>query len=256
MPAFLEREVLGGSQRIAGRQQALHAGLVGQVQEHRGVAERAARLHRQAELLGGVVRHADAGEHDGETLRAARAAQACALRDLRGEPVVRQAARREQRQLLAAHEAVHDVDRADAGLDEVARQRAPRRVDREALDAHACPGGDGRAAVDRSADAVEHAPEQVRADAEQQRLRVDADARAAEAEPRRSTSSTSMTIEASSSAATRPRRGAPVGADSTSTAAFRPDASCAPCEQQRAFDARDGVFEQQVSQHGVATGCS
>jgi hypothetical protein len=98
---------------------------------------------------------------------------------------VRQAARREQRQLLAAHQAVQQVDGRHTGLDEVARQRAPRRVDREPLDPHSRARRDRRATVDRAPDAVEDAAEQVRAHAEQQRLRAQAHARVAEAEARR-----------------------------------------------------------------------
>ena len=135
MPSFLEREVLGRRQRVARRQQALHARFVGEVQEHGRVTERAARFHREPELVGRVVRHADAGKDDGEAFLALGAAQARPLRDLRGQPVVRQAARREERQLLSAHQAVHHVDGRDAGLDEIARQRAPGRIDREAFDA-------------------------------------------------------------------------------------------------------------------------
>ena len=178
-----EREVLGRRERVTRREQALHAGLVGEVEEQHRVAERAARLHRAAELLGGVVGHAHAGEHHGELLALA-AAQARALRDLGREPVVRQAARGEERQLLAAHQAVQQVDGRDAGLDEVARQCPPRRVDREPFDAHAGARRNGRAAVDRPADAVEDASEQVGPDAEQQRLGPQPHARAGEVEAR------------------------------------------------------------------------
>ena len=54
----------------------------------------------------------------------ALAAQPRILRDLARQLIVRHAAGGEQRQLLAAHQAVHQVDGRDAGLDEVARQIA------------------------------------------------------------------------------------------------------------------------------------
>ena len=135
MPSFLEREVFGRRQRVARGEQALHARFVREIQEHGRVTQRAARLHREPELFGRVVRHADAGKDDRETFLALGSAQPRPLGDLRGQPVVRQAARGEERQLLSAHEAVHHVDGRDAGLDEIPRQGAPGRIDRKPFDA-------------------------------------------------------------------------------------------------------------------------
>ena len=123
------------------------------------------------------------------------AAQPRALRDLGGEAIVRQAAGREERQLLPAHQAVHQVDGRDAGLDEVPRQRAPGRVDRQAFDAHPRARRDRRAAVDGTAQAVEHAAQHVRAHSEQQRLRAQPDAACRRAPSPAVDCSTSMTIE-------------------------------------------------------------
>ena len=82
-------------------------------------AERSSSASRTAVGVG--VRHADRGEDDGERL----VAGARLRRDLGGELEVRQAADREDRQLLAAHERGEPVDRGDAGEDRVAR-RVPR----------------------------------------------------------------------------------------------------------------------------------
>ena len=56
------------------------------------------------------------------------------------------------------------------------------RVDREALDPHPRARGDRRAAIDGTAQAVEHASKHVRSHSEQQRLRSQPDPRAGEAE--------------------------------------------------------------------------
>jgi hypothetical protein len=128
--AFAEGEVLGRAQRVARRQQPLRARVAREVEEERGALERAVALEAAPEVLGALERHADAGEDDREVLGIARAAALAG--DLDREAVVRQAAAREERQLLAAHEAVHQVERRDAGLDEVARHLARDRVHRPA----------------------------------------------------------------------------------------------------------------------------
>ena len=83
---------------------------------------------------------------------------------------MRQSAAGEQRQLLAAHETVHQVERRDARFDEVAGHRARHGVDRQAVDAQVLARRHRRAPVDHLADAVENAPENRRGDAERQRL--------------------------------------------------------------------------------------
>ena len=92
---------------------------------------------------------------------------------------MRQSRAGEQRQLLAAHQAVHQIDGRHPGLDEIARQGAHRRVDRESIDAHPANRRHRRACVGRLTDAVEGSAQHAGADAEQQRLVPDADARVA-----------------------------------------------------------------------------
>ena len=139
MTPFLGGEIFGGGQGEARRQQALRRGFTGEVQEHRGVGERAGILHSAAEGLGSVVGNANADENNGET-RLARAPQSRILRDIAGDAIMRHAAGGEQRQLLPAHQAVHQVDRGDAGLYEILRQLARGRIDRDTVDAHAFAG--------------------------------------------------------------------------------------------------------------------
>jgi hypothetical protein len=71
--------------------------------------------------------------------------------------------------------------KAETPTDEIAGS-PPRRVDREALDAHTGSCSDWRAAVDRASKAV-GCDRADRADAEQQRFRMQANARAAQREP-------------------------------------------------------------------------
>ena len=148
---LLEREVLGDGQRAARREQPLDRGVVGEVQEEDDSLERAGLLellHEEARL---AVRDAHRAEDDGELLAGLDPRLAD---DLSGELVGRKARAREDRQLLAAHERVQPVDRADAGLDEVGGLLARVRVDRRAGDVEALLGDDRRPAVDRLAGAV------------------------------------------------------------------------------------------------------
>ncbi len=94
-----------------------------------------------------------------------------------------QAAAGEQRQLLAAHEAVHQVDGRDARLDEIARQGAPGRIDGHAVDAQAAHRRYRRLAVDRAAHAVEDATQHVRPDVEADRLGLHGNHGIAHSEP-------------------------------------------------------------------------
>ena len=181
VPALHEGQVLGSRERKARCQQALCAGFVGEIQKHDGVPERAAGLHRGTERLSGVVRHADADEHDRERL-ARFAAKAGTLSDCGGQPVVWQPSCREQRQLLAPHQAVHQVDRGDPRFDEVARQGPPRRIDAHPVDSQAVYGGDRRMAVERPADAVEDPPEDVGSQTHAERLADHGDFRIGDSE--------------------------------------------------------------------------
>ena len=163
--ALLEREVLGGGQREARRQQALCRRVAGEIEEQRRALQRAGLFERAAEVFGGRVGHADAGEHDGEVRRLG-SAQARVGGDLDRNAVVRQAAAREDRQLLAPHQRVHQVHRRHAGFDEGARCRPRDGVQRHAVDAQPLLHGERRAAVDDDADAIEYPAEDPGTDAE------------------------------------------------------------------------------------------
>ena len=102
----------------------------------------------------GIVRDAHSDEYDRKGA-GVPVAQPRIEGDLRGQAIVRQPRSGEQGQLLAAHQAVHEVDARHAGLDEIARQRARRRVDGQPVDAHALDRGDRSAAVGWTAYAVE-----------------------------------------------------------------------------------------------------
>ena len=185
MLALVEGEVLGGAQREARRQQSLRARVAGEVEEQRRALQRAALLEAAPEVLGAVVGHADAGEDDDEVF-AVSTAKARMAGDLDGQPVVWQAAAREQRQLLAAHQAVHQVQRADAGLDEVARQCARHRVQRQPFDCDLAMHRDRRPAVDDLAHAVEDPAENAWPVGRRRALRRESEPRCLRATGRRS----------------------------------------------------------------------
>ena len=77
--------------------------------------------------------------------------------DLRGNAVVRQAVAGKDRQLLAAHQRVHAVNRGHTGLDELARIAPRKWIDRQAVHVAAVGGQRGRAAIGRPAESVKHA---------------------------------------------------------------------------------------------------
>jgi hypothetical protein len=130
----------------------------------------------------GVVRHANADEHDRKTF-ARLSAKTRTLRDRGRQAIVRQAGRRKQGQLLATHQAVHQVDRRDAGFNEVPGQGAPRRIDAHAVDPKAAHGWNRGVAVERTADAIEDAAEHVGPDAHAQRFADYGNSRVGDAQP-------------------------------------------------------------------------
>ena len=83
---------------------------------------------------------------------------------------MRQAGSREDRQLLAADEGVQAVDGGHAGLNELCRVGAGRRVHRQTVDVAVLLGEDRRTAVDGLAHAVEDAAEHILAHAQLQRV--------------------------------------------------------------------------------------
>ncbi len=115
--------------------------------------------------------HTDADEHDCKGFRAL-AAETRVAGNLNRDAVVRQPAAGENRQLLAAHEAVQDIDGGNAGFNEVSWLRAMRWIYGEALDAQTLNRRHGRAAVDDAPDAVENSPQELGPDAEPERLAV------------------------------------------------------------------------------------
>ena len=206
MLAFDEREVLGRGQREARRQQPLRRRVAREVEEQRGALERAALLEAAAEELGAVVGHADAGEHDREVARlvaprrraAARGSAISTASRSCGSPPPENSGSFWPRTRLFIRSSV-----VIAGLDEVARHRARDRIDRQSVDRVALARGDRRPAVDHLADAVEHAAEDARREAERQRL-----ADEAHDGVRRATGPTSTPAPRSSSRRGRsPRRG-------------------------------------------------
>ncbi len=161
MLTLLERQVLGGGECEARREQALGAGVRGQIQKQDSARQSTALLHLFAEELGALVRDPDTGEDDGEVLaaRAGRGRQAGIAGDVHRDALMRQTAAREQRQLLPADQAVHQVDGGKAGLQEFARRPARGRLHRQTVHPQRPLGGRRRATVQGPTDAVEDAPE-------------------------------------------------------------------------------------------------
>jgi len=153
----VEGQELGQRQGHARGHDALHGRVIGEVQEHRRVRERAGFRKGGAEELGVVVLDAHGTKDDGKALVARGDARLAG--DLGGQFVVRQPSAGEHRQFLPADEGVHAVDGGDARHDEVARIGAPGGVDRRAVHVPAILG-DGRGdAIHRLAEAVQHPPE-------------------------------------------------------------------------------------------------
>ena len=199
------------------------------------MGKRAGILHGAAESFGGVVRNADTDKHDGEGAaaldRASRAFCAISL----ANAVMRQAAGGEQRQLLPAHQAIHQIDGGEAGLDEIAGQFALGRIERHSVDPQTFIAGDRRAAIGRLADTVEDAAQQAGPDRKVQRLAQET-APARRSSPKPTVDSrTSTTIVSSSSAATRPSLGRPVRPEHLNRL-IETGLDVAPQKQQRTFD--------------------
>ena len=127
VPSFVEREVLGRRQRVARRR-------AGAACPARRRGSGTCAVWPSAPLDSIASRNCSAvscgtpmpAKTIAKLSSRCVAAQPRPLGDLGGQPVVRQAARGEERQLLSAHEAVHHVDGRDAGLDEIARQARAR----------------------------------------------------------------------------------------------------------------------------------
>ena len=168
-------QVLGRGQRHTRSGDTLDGGVVGKVREHDRAVNGSGAAELLNEVLGFLERDADGSEDDGEILVVAQHLRL--TRDLRGQRGVRQAGRREDRQLLAADEGVQAVDGGNAGLDELCRVGAGCRVHRQTVDVAVLLGEDRRAAVDGLAHAVEDAAEHILAHAQLQRVAEEADLR-------------------------------------------------------------------------------
>ena len=169
---FLEGQILGGGQRHTRRCNTLDSRVVGEVREHDRAVDGAGAAELLNEVLGFLEGDADRGKDNREVFTVAQ--HSCLTRDLRGQRCMRQAGRGEDRQLLAADEGVQTVNGRDAGLDELCRVGACRRVHRQAVDIEMLFRQDLRAAVDRLAHAVEDAAKHILGNAELQRVAKEA----------------------------------------------------------------------------------
>jgi hypothetical protein len=129
----------------------------------RGVAIRS--MAGVYEELGLLERDAHRREHDGELLSGPQ--HGGLSRDLCGEAVMREPGDAEYRELLSADQRIEPVDGGDAGLDELGGVVTGVGVGRGAVDVALLVGDDPRQAVDRLAEAVEDAPQDVGAHAEE-----------------------------------------------------------------------------------------
>ena len=185
--ALDERQVLGGAQREARRQQALRARVAGQVQEQRRALERAALLEAAAEVLGAVVAARRCRRRRSTKSSSAPGAGA---RGSRSPPPAGRAAGRRPRtsgsfwprtRLFIRSSVVMPVSMKSRGI-----ARATGFIGSPSIGMRAV-RGHRRPAVDDLADAVEDAPEDARAEAEGQRLAEKAHDGARRATARRST---------------------------------------------------------------------
>ena len=133
---------------------ALHGRVVGQIQEHGRIAQRATLIKAPAKELGVIVTHTECHKNDGKLF--IRVGNMRLTRDLGRQLVVRQTTAGKDRQLLAAHQRVHAVDGRNARHNHILRIDAPRGVDGCPIDV-AQSVRDGRLdAVDRLAQAIKN----------------------------------------------------------------------------------------------------
>ncbi|KAI0564002.1 hypothetical protein FGB62_31g125 [Gracilaria domingensis] len=164
--AALVREVLGGGEGEARRDDTFDGGVVGQVEEERDLAHGAVLLKVLPEEARGLHVDSHGGEHDGKVGVLAVAVlgvldEPGLATDLGGDLVVRQAGGAEERDLLAARNGVHDIDGGDSGLNHLLGVGSGLRVDGGAGNVQVGLRDDGRAVVDGLARSVEDAAEHV-----------------------------------------------------------------------------------------------
>jgi len=149
----VEGEVLGAGQGEPRRRDALDGRLVGQVEEQDGPLERPG----VAEVLDEEIRLFEGDAHGAEDDREfSLPGQDLGLPgDLGGDPRMGQAARGEDRKLLAADERVHAVDRRNARLDELGGIIPGVGIDRASVDVEPFAGDDLRPLVLGPARSVE-----------------------------------------------------------------------------------------------------
>jgi len=131
----------------------------------RGCEETLLTLAGPTRLAAGAHRRKDDGKRllrvVGRRALGALLDEACLPANLRGDLVVRQAGRGEERDLLPTRDRVHAVDGRDARLDHLLGVGADLRVDGLALDVEVLLGEHAGALVDGLAGAVEDAAEHV-----------------------------------------------------------------------------------------------
>ncbi len=182
MELALEREVLGGRQREARRQQPLDRRIIGQVDEQHRAVELPAVLERTSEEAGFTVGDAHGGEDDHEGFLLVVRHPGLGG-DASGELSGGEPEPGEDGELLAADEGVHPIDRRHTGLDEFRRVFPSGRVDRKPVHVPERLRHDGGTSVDRHPRAIEHAPQQVDPDAQTRCIPAEADRRGGEVEP-------------------------------------------------------------------------
>jgi len=154
---FFKCQIFSGGQSHARGGDALDRGVVGKIDKEDGTVDGAGLLEALDEEVGLFKGDAHGGKHDREGLL--RADNLGLARDLRGELGMRQAGRREDRQLLAADQRGQSVDGGNAGVDVVTGIFPHARIQRHAVDVQPHIRFNRSETVDRTADSVEGASE-------------------------------------------------------------------------------------------------
>ena len=151
-------QILGHGQRGTGGNDTLNDGVIGQIQQHDHTLHGTAALKALAEVGGNVILDAHSGKDDGEVRAIGHAGL---TDDLDGQLVVLHAGAGEDRQLLAADQRGQAVNRRNAGVDVVAGVDTADGVDGRAVDIAAGHRVDIAQTVNRAAQTVQHAAQQL-----------------------------------------------------------------------------------------------
>lgn len=109
----IEREIFGGGQRAAGRDDTLDYRVVREVHEHRNTVHNIRVFKRSAEIFGDIVLDAHGGEND---CKIVAVGNICLTHYLNGELVMLHAGTREYRELLTSDKRCERVYRRYAGV--------------------------------------------------------------------------------------------------------------------------------------------